>query len=217
MTENSEDRTRKDWSGLLFLLKKKYMVKRVNLNLPWAQSFPGGTRHYLHFTTENRGTLKTPKYLESVKTLGCQAGLNDSYVVNRFLDGVNDSILRDKILAVTKNPSLSAVVKICNMSGFDMLLERNVQHIWERIFLHYLDYETFKNCTHVSQAWKDIFEKESFVAKVRSEFAAELWMDTDNLERKVWKCKRKIYAWTTTGKEVAYAEGTHDFEILPLH
>ena len=34
--------------------------------------------------------------------------------------------------------------------GFDLLLQRNVQHIWEKIFLS-LDYASFKNCLEVSE------------------------------------------------------------------
>ena len=48
-----------------------------------------------------------------------------------------------------------------NPPGFYKLLNRNVPHIIEKIVL-YLDYETFRKCHEVCNAWSKILETESF-------------------------------------------------------
>ena len=42
------------------------------------------------------------------------------------------------------------------VSGFDLLLQKNVQLIREKIFLS-LDYDSFKQCLKVSEAWNEVF------------------------------------------------------------
>ena len=99
------------------------------------------------------------------------------------------------------------------VNGFDLLLKRNIQHIWEKIFLS-LDYASFKNCLKVSKAWNEVFERESFVTKVKSAYAADMWMDPQNLKRQVWKAKKTIRAWTASSDEVAYVEKTHQSLVI---
>ena len=91
------------------------------------------------------------------------------------------------------------------VGGFDLLLTQNVEHIWERIFLS-LDYESLRNCLHVCRAWWEIFRRESFRAKMVAKFPTEMWMDTENMERKIWRSRRKILAWTANSEEVAFVE-----------
>ena len=63
---------------------------------------------------------------------------------------MSDCSLRDRISAKTKTPRVGDLEEICNTGGFDLLLQRNVQHVWEKIFLS-LDYASFKNCLEVSE------------------------------------------------------------------
>ena len=95
-------------------------------------------------------------------------------------------------------------------SGFDLLLETYVPHIWEKIFLS-LDYDSFKNCLKVSKAWNDVFHTESFQAKLISKF---LWMDINNTERMAWKSTKDIIVWTANSDEVAYVENAYSQQIL---
>ena len=88
------------------------------------------------------------------------------------------------------------------VGGFDLLLTQNVEHIWERIFLS-LDYESLRNCLHVCRAWWEIFRRESFRAKMVAKFPTEMWMDTENMERKIWRSRRKILAWTANSEPSA--------------
>ena len=185
--------------------------------------FPWRNRKLLAFYNRNQGESEHEgKYLEAIKNLAFEAGFKEdskmfkSYIVNRFLDGVHDAALKSKILAQNSNPSLEDLDSICNTNGFDLLLSRNVEHIWERIFLS-LDYHSFKRCHSVCRAWNDAFTKDSFAAKAKSAFGADMWFDTQRLERKVWKSNKYVYAWTTDGKEVAYMESNDeedDSEIL---
>ena len=117
------------------------------------------------------------------------------------------------MLNMETSPSIEDLEKICSTSGFDLLLRRNVQHIWEKIFLS-LDYDSFKNCLAVCRAWSNIFNEESFLSKANSTFPAQTWLDTEHLERQVWKSSKIILAWTTHGEEVAYIEGNKDFHMV---
>ena len=178
-----------------------------NAEFPWRNEKLLEVYNRKQGETEHEG-----KYLETIKNLSIRAGFKEgskqfeSLVTNRFIDGIHDSVLRDKIMSIKKHPSTEDLENICNISGFDLLLRRNVNHIWEKIFLS-LDYESFKKCLSVSKGWNNILTSESFVEKAKSTYAAQIWMDTEHLERRVWKSSKNIYSWTTNGKEVAYLEG----------
>ena len=94
------------------------------------------------------------------------------------------------------------------VTGFNLLLKRNVQHIWEQIFLS-LDYQSLRNCLKVSRAWNEVFHLESFRAKMVTKFSTQRWMDTENLERKMWKSDKTILAWTANNEEIAFVEGEY--------
>ena len=94
------------------------------------------------------------------------------------------------------------------VSVFDLLLKRNVQHIWEEIFLS-LEYDSFKNCLSVSKAWSEIFNRESFRTKIVAKYSTQMWMDTENLVRRRWRSRKDVLAWTSNGQEVAYVEDLH--------
>ena len=157
-------------------------------------------------------------YLATIKKMAIEAGFEEGsklferYVTNRFIDGINDTLLKERILNIQRNPSIEDLDKICNMSAFDLLIRRNVQHIWEKIFL-YLDYESFQKCLTVCRAWNNIFTEESFLAKTRKTFTTKMWMDTKHLERQVWKSSKSLCAWTINhgnGEEVAYIESNDE-------
>ena len=74
---------------------------------------------------------------------------------------------------------------VANMNGrqyspFDMLFEKYVPHIPEKIFFS-LDYVSFKTCLKVSSAWKELLASESYQTKGRSVFQKEILDDEEKL------------------------------------
>ena len=57
--------------------------------------------------------------------------------------------------------------------AFDTLITKSVPHILEKIFLS-LDYESFKKCREVSNAWSKLLTSESFQQKAKSVFQGEI-------------------------------------------
>ena len=68
-------------------------------------------------------------------------------------------------------------------SAFDLLFERNLNHVLEMIFFP-LDNASFKNCLEVCPEWREFLTSEKF-QKRRSDFSQRLWMDTENLKHQV--------------------------------
>ena len=66
------------------------------------------------------------------------------------------------------------------------LFKRNVPHILETIFLS-MDYESYKQCLHVSRGWKELFTSQSFLTKARNEFQNEIKEDQIELYKAVQK------------------------------
>ena len=185
-----------------------------NVNLLWRNE------KLLEFCNRKQRVMEHEgKYLEAIKNMAIEAGFKEGSklfernVTNRFIDGIHDTELKSRILNMKRNPSIEDLQNTCNTSGFDLLLRRNVQHIWEKIFLS-LDYESFKKCLTVCQAWNGIFTKESFISKAKSTFAAKMWMDTEHLESQVWKSSKDISAWTTNGEEVVFIESNNDIDMI---
>ena len=58
--------------------------------------------------------------------------------------------------------------------AFDTLFKTHVPHILEKIFLYYLDYESFKTCIEVNSVWKRQLTSESFQKKAKSVFQEEI-------------------------------------------
>ena len=56
----------------------------------------------------------------------------------------------------------------------------------------------------VSFTCMDEHKAETFERRAKAKFSAEMWTDADDLERKIYKSKKKVAGWTTNGKEVAY-------------
>ena len=54
-------------------------------------------------------------------------------------------------------------------SGFDLLFNRNVPHILEKIFLS-IDYGSFKSCLMVNKTWNQLLTSESFRKAGKSTF-----------------------------------------------
>ena len=50
---------------------------------------------------------------------------------------------------------------------FDLLFNRNVPHILEKIFLNLEDYDSFKACQDVCIAWRALFSSEAFKKRAR--------------------------------------------------
>ena len=57
--------------------------------------------------------------------------------------------------------------------AFGVLITRSVPHILEKIFFS-LDYESFKNCMHVSNSWNDLLTSESFKRMGKSVFCEDI-------------------------------------------
>ena len=65
--------------------------------------------------------------------------------------------------------------------AFDMLFTRSVPNILEKIFLS-LDYKSFKACLDVSKTWNELLTADSYRAKGKLVFHAELLQE----EKKLW-------------------------------
>ena len=65
--------------------------------------------------------------------------------------------------------------------GFDILLSKNVPHIWEKIFFS-LDQQSFKVCFGVNRSWNQLLSSKSFKDKID----IMLVQKTDN-EKRLWK------------------------------
>ena len=61
----------------------------------------------------------------------------------------------------------------------------------------------------MSKAWNEVFNKQSFRAKILSKFSTQMLMDVEKLERKIWKSSKNILVWTANSEEVAYVEDRH--------
>ena len=57
-----------------------------------------------------------------------------------------------------------------------------------------------------------MLSSETFQRRAKAKFSAEMWTDADDLERKIYKSKKKVAGWTTNGREVAYY--TEDIDIV---
>ena len=60
--------------------------------------------------------------------------------------------------------------------AFDILLTKNVPHILEKIFFC-LDYESFKNCIEVSNAWEKLLTSASYQKKGKILFGQDIHQD----------------------------------------
>ena len=83
----------------------------------------------------------------------------------------------------------------------------------ERIFLS-LDYESFKSCLKVSKAWNDMLSSENIQRRAKVMYHVEMWMDTDELERKYYATNRDVLFWTTNNKEVAFIEDVNTRRVI---
>ena len=72
---------------------------------------------------------------------------------------------------------------------FDTIFTKNFPHILEMIFLS-LDYDSFKTCHKVSNAWSELLTSESFRRKGRSVFHREVTEE----ERKLKMASSKGYS-----------------------
>ena len=61
-----------------------------------------------------------------------------------------------------------------------LFTNKNVPHILENIFF-YLDYESYKTCLEVSQAWKKLLTSESYQTKGKSVFRDKILADERHL------------------------------------
>ena len=63
-----------------------------------------------------------------------------------------------------------------NPTGFDKLLNKNVPHILEKIFLS-LDYDSFMKCHKVCNAWSELLGTESFKRRSKALYQDEMVVD----------------------------------------
>ena len=64
--------------------------------------------------------------------------------------------------------------------AFDKLLAKDVQSIFEKIFLS-LDYESFKKCLEVSHSWEELLNSESFIKARKYLYQDEISNDQEKL------------------------------------
>ena len=95
-------------------------------------------------------------------------------------------------------------------NAFDLLLQRNVPHIWEKIFLS-LDYASFRNCLRLSHKLSSVLQD----LKSKSTFI-DPWLNNSSLKRNVWKSGMNIVNWTAGSGEVAFVERNGSSKILHL-
>ena len=69
---------------------------------------------------------------------------------------------------------------------FDILFKKYVPHILEKIFFS-LDYESFKRCLEVNDAWKKLLTSEVYQTKGKSVFIDEIVCE----EQKLWEAAKK--------------------------
>ena len=106
------------------------------------------------------------EFLEALKKLATEAGLEESggwyevHIVSRFVAGVKYPAIQDKLRVMENMPSLEELGNMCKdtRSVFDGLSQRNIDHVYEKIFFS-LDDKSFKNCLKVCQDWRTIIER----------------------------------------------------------
>lgn len=71
------------------------------------------------------------------------------------------------------------------MIPFDTLFTRNVPHIIEKIFFS-LDYESYKACLEVSNAWNELLSTESYKKRAKLVYKHEIYRDEMELISKAY-------------------------------
>ena len=66
--------------------------------------------------------------------------------------------------------------------GFEVLFNKNVPHILEKIFLN-LDYDSFMACQDVSKAWRALFSSEAFKKRARELMYRKMGWNKEITER----------------------------------
>jgi len=90
---------------------------------------------------------------------------------------------REKYCEMEENSgAMAAVSKQATPCDFNGLLEMNLPHIVERIFL-FLDHESFVSCCEVSRIWNSILTAEPINKKAKSLFREEIVADEKQLSR----------------------------------
>ena len=133
-------------------------------------------------------------YLESLKKLACEGGVEDKkHVFHQFCMGTRDNSFLDKLdsMQVLPNFALKNLELLCfhedgnstpqNHCAFDMIFEKNVIHIHEKIFLS-LDIKSFKNCLRVCKQWNQLLTSEDFLRKACHGFSVGIWTGQESLK-----------------------------------
>ena len=63
--------------------------------------------------------------------------------------------------------------------GFDLLFNKNVPHILEKIFLNLEDYDSFMACQNVCKAWRGLFSSELFKKRAKDLLYEDVWVNED--------------------------------------
>ena len=100
--------------------------------------------------------------------------------------------------------------------AFDKLFTKSVPHILEKIFLS-LDYERFKTCLKVSNAWKEMLTTRSFEMKRKIAYREEIFKDEKKLleaseEGNAGEVRRII----SSGMVDVNCVGDFQWELTPL-
>ena len=66
--------------------------------------------------------------------------------------------------------------KYQDFCGFNVLLDKSVPHLLEKIFFN-LDYESFKTCMEVNKLWCKLLKSESYLKRARDIFQKEISHD----------------------------------------
>ena len=166
----------------------------------------------LAFSGRMQGKLETDfEFLNSLQELANEAKINRckrccyvKQIVGRFIAGTDNIKLRERIVAMNPAPALEHLEKLCSDCPIDLILDKNVCHIVENIFLR-LDYQTLSNCSKVCKKWYALLNSDAMRGKTKYK-SLEMWMGTEKIARQDWSAKEQIHCWTTNAEEVAYVE-----------
>ena len=118
-------------------------------------------------------------------------------------------------------------------SAFDLLFQRSIPHILEKIFLS-LDYKTFKACHKVCAAWAETLASKPFRKKAISVYAEKASLDQDLLMDVIKLCIAMVSRNTERMRQLIACEifrkacvnpltlvktqiGRSQFSVAPLH
>ena len=146
------------------------MIASYGALKPWPPRKSSNIAAKMVKTTEEiiEKLLQTSNNQNSIDNLQIREVLKHLLAFNREKDDKTKN-LEGRVLALESTIQRVARGEVFTKNkrhsrSFDILFAINVPHILEKIFLS-LDYESFKNCVKVNDAWKNLLTSEAFKRK----------------------------------------------------